>query len=204
MNDATAFVLAGGQSSRMGSDKALLPWAGETLLVRALTIARDTCGQVMICGSRSRYGKFGKVIEDTEPGRGPLSGIQSALHATQTELNLILSVDLPLMQAAFLRWLLEQAGVGEQSITAPEALGTLQPLCAVYNRQACDIVDTAIGEGDLKVTRLFRRVSARIIGEHEIRAAGFDPSIFTNVNTPQDYESLLTLSAHGMIEPRHE
>lgn len=204
MNDATAFVLAGGQSSRMGSDKALLPWAGETLLGRALSIARDACGQVIICGSPSRYGEFADVLEDTEPGRGPLSGIRSALHATQTELNLILSVDLPLMQAEFLRWLLEQAHAGEQKITAPEALGTLQPLCAVYHRQARDIVDLALGEGDLKVTRLFHRIPTRIIGEHEIRAAGFDPCIFTNVNTPQDYESLLMPPGHGMIEPRHE
>ena len=113
VNDATAFVLTGGRSSRMGSDKALLSWAGETLIQRTLAIARQACRQVFICGARELYGKFGEVLEDAAPGHGPLSGIQAALHATETELNLILSVDLPLMTAEFLVWLLQQARSGE-------------------------------------------------------------------------------------------
>jgi molybdopterin-guanine dinucleotide biosynthesis protein A len=175
----------------MGSDKALLSWAGETLLQRTLAVAREACGQVFISGSRERYAKFGEVIEDAQSGLGPLSGLQAALHATQTDLNLILSVDLPLMTAEFLVWLVQQARSGEQRISVPEAQGRLQPLCAIYRRQVLVIVDEALAKGDLKVTRLFHRTRTRIIGEHEIRAAGFDPSIFTNVNTPGEYESLL-------------
>lgn len=205
MNDVTAFVLTGGRSSRMGSDKALLSWAGETLIQRTLAVARQACERVFICGSRERYGNFGEVIEDAQPGLGPLSGIQAALHATPTELNLILSVDLPLMTAEFLTWLLRQARSGGQRITAPDAGGSLQPLCAVYHREVAALVDEALAKGDLKVTRLFARTATRIIGEREIRVAGFEASIFTNVNTPGDYESLLqTLSANGMTEPRHE
>lgn len=183
----------------MGSDKALLSWAGETLIQRTLSTVREACGPVFICGARERYAGFGDVIEDAHSGLGPLSGIQSALHATQTRLNLILSVDLPLMTAEFLSWLLQQARDGEESITAPEAQGQLQPLCAVYNRSLAGIVDESLTKGDLKVTRLFHRAPTRIIGEHEIRAAGFDSAIFTNVNTPEEYESLLqTVSG-----PRH-
>ncbi len=189
----------------MGADKALLSWAGKTLIQRTLAVACQVCGQVFICGSRERYGNFGAVVEDAQAGLGPLSGIQAALHATKTDLNLILSVDLPLMTAEFLAWLLQQAHSGVQQITAPEAAGSLQPLCAVYHREVAGIVDEALAKGDLKVTRLFRGAPTRIIGEREIRAAGFESSIFTNVNTPQDYESLLqTVSAHGTAEPRHE
>ncbi len=190
----------------MGSDKALLPWGGANLLTRTLAMARNVSEQVFICGSRSLYGKFAEVIEDAEPGRGPLSGIQAALHTTRTGLNLVLSVDLPLMHAEFLGWLLQQARSGKQIITVAEAEGRLQPLCAVYNRQVRDAVDAALAEGDLKVTQLFRRAPTRIIGEHEIRVAGFSPSIFTNVNTPGDYESLLRASlTHTVTEkPQHE
>jgi molybdenum cofactor guanylyltransferase len=198
VNDATAFVLTGGRSSRMGSDKALLSWAGETLLQRTLAIAREACGQVVICGARGLYGKFGNVIEDADAGHGPLSGIQAALHASQSNLNLILSVDLPLMTAEFLAWLLQQAQSGEQRITAPEAQGRLQPLCAVYHRDVARIVDEAMANADFKVTRLFEHTTTRIITELELRAAGFEPSIFTNVNTPEDYKSLLqTASARA-------
>ncbi len=159
----------------MGSDKALLVWDGETLLQRALALARQTCGQVFICGPRSLYGGFGETVEDAEPGRGPLSGIQAALHATRSPLNLILSVDLPLMTADFLAWLLQQARSGEQQITAPEAQGRLQPLCAVYNRQVLGIVDDALAEGDLRVTRLFHRTTTRIIAERDLRDGGVRP-----------------------------
>jgi len=197
----TGFVLAGGQSSRMGSDKALLPWGDGSLLARALANAQAVCEHVFICGPRSRYDNFGEVIEDAQPGRGPLSGIQAALRATQSELNLVLSVDLPLMTAKFLTWLWQQADSGEQMITAPEALGVLQPLCAIYNRQVREAVDAALAERDLKVTRLFRRVPTRIVGEQEIFAAGFDAAIFTNVNTPNEYAALLqAASAHHMTE----
>jgi len=183
----------------MGSDKALLSWADGTLIERTLAIAREACGHVFISGSRERYAGFGDVIEDAQSGLGPLSGFQAVLHATETDLNLILSVDLPLMTAEFLLWLLQQARSGEQRITVPQAQGRLQPLCAVYRRQVFDIVDQALAERDLKVMRLFARTTTRIIGEREIRDAGFESSIFTNVNTPVEYESLLqTVSG-----PRH-
>ncbi len=191
MKHATAFVLTGGRSSRMGSDKALLSWGGETLIQRTLTIAREACPTVYICGGRELYGTFGDVIEDEQPGRGPLSGIQAALRTSGTDLNLILSVDLPLMTSPFLTWLLQQACEGEQRITAPEAQGCLQPLCAVYHRDVLGIVDQALADGDWKVTRLFARTPTRIIAERKIQVAGFEPSIFTNVNTPEDYKSLL-------------
>ncbi len=101
-------------------------------------------------------------------------------------------------------WLLQQARAGEQRITAPEAAGNLQPLCAVYHHEVAGIVDEALAKGDLKVTRLFRSAPTRIIGEREIGAAGFESSIFANVNTPEEYESLLRrVSSQGMTEPQH-
>lgn len=202
MEGVTGFILAGGRSSRMGSDKALLTWGGESLLQRAITTAQKACGQVFICGPCSRYSAFGAVVEDAEFGRGPLSGIQAALHATQTDLNLILSVDLPLITAEFLIWLLQQARTGEQMITMPETLGRLQPLCAVYKRQVLEHVDRALAQREFKVTRLATRVATRIVSEEEMQSAGFDQQIFANLNTPEEYESLLQIS-DGMTEPRH-
>jgi molybdenum cofactor guanylyltransferase len=189
--------VVGGQSSRMGSDKALLPYSGLTLLERTLANLRQVCERVLICGPGERYSRFGEVLEDMEPGRGPLSGIQAALHATRTPLNLIVSVDMPLMHAEFLRWLLQQAKAGEQKITAPQALGNLQPLCAVYHRDVCMVVDDALARKAYKVTGLFQRTVTRVILEEEIRAAGFDARIFMNVNTPEDFQ---TLSPHDVMQ----
>jgi molybdopterin-guanine dinucleotide biosynthesis protein A len=176
----------------MGSDKALLQCFGETMLQRVLTTAREACHQVLICGSRELYADFGETLEDVEPGHGPMSGIHVALRATRTPLSLILSVDMPLMQSRFLEWLLRQARLGEQRITATEALGEVQPLCAVYRREVLPSVDEAMAQREYKLTGLFERVPTRVIPEHEIRLAGFDPVIFTNVNTPEEYEAVLS------------
>ena len=90
-----------------------------------------------IVGPRERYAAFGEVVEDVYPDCGPLSGIHAALRATSTDLNLILSVDMPLMSAQVSGWLVEQARATDALVVVPDALGGLQPLCAVYRREVC-------------------------------------------------------------------
>ncbi len=183
----TAFVLAGGRSSRMGADKALLSIDSQTLLQRALQTAAAVTENVYIVGARERYASFGEVIEDIHPGCGPLGGIHAALTATGTDLNLILSVDMPLMTREFLSWLVQQAGQTKELIVVPNAAGGLQPLCATYHRTVAEIAGRALLEGDYKVGHLFARAPTHIIAEEEIIAAGFSPEIFQNINTPEEY-----------------
>ena len=77
--DVTAFVLAGGKSTRMGSDKAFLEFEDRTLLARALELAQSITPRVSIVGSREKFGKFAPVVEDIFPDCGPLAGIHAAL-----------------------------------------------------------------------------------------------------------------------------
>src|SRR5271166_4565266 len=147
----SAFILAGGRSSRMGTDKALLQWNGENLLQNALSKAKEVSPAPMIVGSRARYSSYGDVIEDRFPDCGPLGGIHAALCATQTDLNLVLSVDMPLMTAGFLRWLVPLAASGEELAIVPEVQRRLQPLCAVYRRGAQCVIESALKRGDFKV-----------------------------------------------------
>ena len=191
MPPLTAFVLAGGRSSRMGSDKAMLALGEQTLLERALRTVEQVSAKVRIVGPRSRYGQCGEVVEDIYEGCGPLGGIHAALRVSDTDLNLMLSVDMPLMHSRFLQWLAHQASQGRQLITLPEAHGGQQPLCAVYRREVLEAVERALQNGDYKIGRLFAEVPTRIIAEEEITAAGFSPSIFRNVNTPEEYDQLL-------------
>src|SRR5579864_7660672 len=95
VNDLTAFVLAGGHSSLMGEDKALLKFGDRSLLQHALSITGELGGRAYIVGPKQRYAEFGEVIEDIYQGCGPLAGIHAALNVTRTALNLILSVDMP-------------------------------------------------------------------------------------------------------------
>jgi molybdopterin-guanine dinucleotide biosynthesis protein A len=184
----TAFVLTGGRSSRMGSDKALLSLGGQTLLQRTLKVAGAVTDHVRIVGRMDRYAAYGEVVEDIYRDCGPLGGIHAALHATRTELNLILSVDMPLMSSDFLGWLVQKATMSDAMIVVPNVVGRLQPLCAIYRRGVAEPAEQALRAGDYKIDRLFSRVPTRVLHEQEIIASGFSPDMFRNINTPEDYE----------------
>jgi molybdopterin-guanine dinucleotide biosynthesis protein A len=172
----------------MGSDKALLSFDGQRLLERALRTAAGAAERIVIVGPRERYAAFGEVIEDAYSGCGPLAGIHAALAASNTDWNLMLSVDMPLMTASFLAWLLQQAKAAEELIVVPDALGGLQPLCAVYRRQVRDVAEQALKKGDYKIGKLFALVPTRYLSEQEITANGFSATIFRNVNTREEFE----------------
>ena len=201
MHDLSAFVLAGGRSSRLGRDKALLPFGDRNFLQIALDNARAVCPDPVVVGARSLYASYGPVIEDRIPGCGPLSGIHAALTTTQAEVNLIVSVDMPLMSSDFLRWLLQTAATCDELAIVPEAQGRTQPLCSVFRRGALAEVERVLRTGEYKVDRLFSIVPTRFVLETEWRDAGFLPDIFRNVNTPAEYEAVLAEIEELSTEP---
>lgn len=188
--DLTAFVLAGGKSSRMGSDKAFLEFEGRTLLARAVELARSVAPQVYIVGSREKFGEFGAVVEDIFRDCGPLAGIHAALRSSQTELNLMLAVDMPFVPRTFLQYLLgESEAARDAMVIVPRAERRRQTLCAIYRRDFADVAQTALSRGSNRIDILFGTVPVRVIEEDELQRAGFSPAIFRNLNTPADLET---------------
>src|ERR1700746_781805 len=122
---AEGFVLAGGRSTRMGQDKALLQWAGRTLLERALDKLRTLplAAAPRIAGARSDLSSHAGVVADLHPGCGPLSGIEAALAARTRPLNVFLPVDTPLLPAQFLFWRLQRAETTGALMTIPRING---------------------------------------------------------------------------------
>ena len=175
----------------MGTDKALLRLNSETLLERALHTAAKVANAIFIVGSRARYARYGGVVEDIFPDCGPLGGIHAALSITQSDMNLMLSVDMPGMESAFLAWLLQQARTGLELVVVPETRDGLQPLAAIYCRPLRAVVEQTLRSGQYKIGNLFPLVPTRYIAEAEIRAAGFSPTVFGNVNTLAEYQDLL-------------
>ena len=184
--DLTAFILAGGNSTRMGTDKAFVMLEGRTLLARALEICRTITSEVRIVGDRKKFAPFASVVEDVFPGCGPLAGIHAALRASQTHLNLILAVDLPFVSAGLLHFLVAQARDSAAILTVPRAGKGWQPLCAVYRRAFADAAETALREGRYKIDTLFEDALTHAVGEADLRSAGFSPEIFRNLNTPEE------------------
>ena len=199
--NVTGFLLAGGASRRMGRPKAALVLSGETMLSRQIRLLRAVSRQAFIVGATARFsgGMDGHVedlgvtiLADELPGRGPLAGISAALARTRTEFNLILSCDLPWMEAAFLRFLCRHAFKGGDEVTLPVSRGGGdEPLCAVYRRRALWAIRTTLAAGQNQVSRSFAKVRVERLTWPEIARAGFPARIFDNMNTPDDYQAVL-------------
>jgi molybdopterin-guanine dinucleotide biosynthesis protein A len=184
--DLSAFILAGGNSTRMGVDKAFVALDGRTLLARALELARSVSSDVRIVGDRAKFAPFAPVVEDVFRGCGPLGGIHAALQASPAELNLILAVDVPFASLALLQYLIKRARDSGATVTVSRAGGGWQPLCAVYRREFANVAESALREGRYKIDALFDAVRTEVIGEDELRAGGFSARVFRNLNTPEE------------------
>ena len=193
--DVTAFLLAGGKSSRMGSDKAFLRFGDEILLSLTLKAARAVAEEVRIVGDAKKFAAFGPVVEDIYRDRGPLGGIHAALSSSPTDLNLMLAVDLPFVDAKFLEYLLLRARKSSAMVTVARAGGGLQPLCGVYQHGFVEVAEQSLRDGKNKIDSLFERIATCVFEEDELVRAGFSVDMFRNLNTPQELEQARSLGS---------
>jgi molybdopterin-guanine dinucleotide biosynthesis protein A len=187
--ELTAFVLAGGKSTRMGSDKAFIEYAGGTLLARALDLAHSIADAVQIVGNQEKFARFGNTVEDRFRDHGPLGGIHAALRASRTEYNLMLAIDMPFVSAELLQYLSLQAQATQAIVTVPRVGGRFQPLCAVYRRGFARFAEEALRERRNKIGLLLESAETRVIGEEELQRAGFSTGLFRNLNTPEELQA---------------
>jgi len=185
-SDLAAFILAGGKSTRMGTDKAFVAFDGRTLLARALDVAGSVTTDVRIVGDGNKFAAFAPVVEDIFPGCGPLGGIHAALRSSAAELNLVVAVDMPFVTPDLLLYLVERARSSSATVTVPHCGGGNQPLCAVYRRAFADSAQLALSDGRFKIDALFANESSQVISEDELKGKGFSAEIFRNLNTPEE------------------
>lgn len=187
----SGFVLAGGESRRMGRPKAELVLRGETMLARQVRLLQNICRSVTVIGRGSEIPVLDvPAWPDEIPGRGPAGGIYTALLHARTEFNLIVGCDLPFVDARFLRFLAQRALDEAADVTVPEARDSwIQPVCAVYRRRALAAVRWSLAADLNKTQDLVHRLQPRVLSWREIARAGFPPRILANMNTPEDYET---------------
>ena len=202
MELAEGFVLAGGRSSRMGQDKSLLRLAGRSLIEHALDKLRalPLAAAPRIAGAHADLSSYAPVLPDLHPGCGPLSGIETALASTTQPLNLFLPVDLPLLPAQFLNWMLWRAETTGAAMTVPRINGLPQPLCAIYHRKLLQPIRAALLAGNYKVTAAIPPsetidvfdVETVASANQELRGWSALPLFrwFHNCNTPEDMAAI--------------
>jgi molybdenum cofactor guanylyltransferase len=198
--DAAGFVLAGGRSSRMGREKALLEFAGETLVARSLRILREADLPGPIAGRTSDLSAFAPQIPDTQPGHGPLSGVCAALASTPAEYAVFLSVDTPFVPPSLLVYLLYHAQVTGHAVTVPSVNGFAQTFPSVIRRAALPILQDELDAGRNGCFSAFQAaaasfgqavdtVSVELIVQtgHAAHPTSLPPARwFLNLNTPAD------------------
>ncbi len=179
----SGFVLAGGRSSRMGRDKALLPAGGRTLIEQVAGRVRAAAGQVTLIGPPERYAGLGfRVVADLVEDCGPLGGLYTALSITDADWNLVVACDMPGLTAEFLRGLLASAESSNADCLAPKTARGLEPLCAVYHRRCLAAAGQAILQKSFKMQDFVSSLRCCTL-------TAPDPSAFDNINTPEEWSA---------------
>jgi molybdopterin-guanine dinucleotide biosynthesis protein A len=186
----TLVIEAGGESRRMGRDKALLPFMGRPLIERILSRVGSIADEVLVVANRpERYAFLGcRVIPDARPGRGALGGLHTAFAAAAHECVAVAGCDMPFVSAPLLRFQRDVLLGEPVDAAVPETEGGLEPFHAVYRRSAClPAVEAALDAGLWRATEWLGRVCARRISAEEV--ARYDPrgAAFLNLNTPEEY-----------------
>lgn len=196
MTSVTAIVLAGGKGSRLGGiDKTLLEIGGRRTIDRVLAALDGLATDVVAVVNEDRLVDVAGIrrIEDPEPHAGVLPALRTALDAAHEPLCLLVACDMPFLQPALLRRLVELAE--GYDVVIPRVEGQLQPMHAVYRRDPCR---AAIGEslvrGQRRMIAFLDAVRVRTVTEDEVRSVDAHLRSFFNVNTPEDLERARALA----------
>ena len=198
---ATAIILAGGGSSRMGTDKSMLPIKGQSMIEAICEQLRGSFEQILISANEvDKYAFLGyEVVPDKVPEQGPLMGIASALEASANELNFVIACDIPKINPACVSRMLTEAVESQADIVVPttqkrevsktEKRDTqyairdtrYEPLFAIYRKTALEAINKTLSSGKRKITDVFTLCTVKHI---ELD----DTDWLINLNTMADYE----------------
>ncbi|MGC8794519.1 MAG: molybdenum cofactor guanylyltransferase [Bryobacteraceae bacterium] len=176
------FVLVGGRSTRMGRDKARLPFRNGMLVEHIAREVEKAAGSVWLVGAPERHRDLlWPAIPDLFPGAGPVAGIHAALASGRADWNLVVACDMPEIAAPLLRELLDAAVQAGKPALAPLSPGDqIQALCAVYHRDCLPVFEQALREG--------RRRLRDVIAELDMALWPVaEPRWFRNLNTPDEW-----------------
>jgi molybdenum cofactor guanylyltransferase len=197
----TAYIMAGGGSTRFGQDKACAALAGQPMLTRMCDLLSAVTASIYIVAPPSRY-EFATapVIPDRWPGEGPLGGIITALLYTSeqephTTWNLIISCDLPFLTPEFLTYLRDFAQASSAQAIVPESAQGREPLCACWRTSSASQLQSAFESGMRRVNDALKLLNAEVLDESHWKRFDSAGRLFWNMNTPADYAEAQRIEA---------
>jgi molybdopterin-guanine dinucleotide biosynthesis protein A len=191
-------IQAGGESRRMGQDKALLPFLGESLLERVMKRVNLLGDELLVTTNHpERFLDFGvPLIQDELPGKGALGGLLTALHAAQFSTVIVVACDMPFVNPKILADACDQLHSKQADVVVPHTENGYEPLHAVYRRETClPAIRAALEAGERRLISWFPSVNVIPIAKDDL--IKYDPHriAFWNVNTPEDLHQAEELAA---------
>lgn len=183
MNNAGAFILAGGKSSRMGEDKGLMLFRGKILAEHPALVLSSLFPEITIVTGNAAYKKLGyKTIQDKILNAGPAGGILSALHHTAYRKNFIVACDMPFIAGAAVQFILDNSQNAE--ITIPVFNGKIQPMFGVYDSMCSAKWEELVEGGIRKLETIVKHFDLKLVEVDSYEF--FNEKIFANMNTPEN------------------
>lgn len=184
-------VQAGGQSSRMGRDKAFLDFLGEPLIQRVIRRVSHLSQNIFVTANHPERYHFLDIpiLPDIIPGIGALGGIYTALKSSNTPFVYIIACDLPFVNPDLLSACLEILRVSDSDAVIPQSENGLEPLHAIYRRDTClPAVESAIKAGKRRVISWHKDALIHILHHEDVLKYDSYGITFWNVNTPKEFK----------------
>jgi len=191
-NHITGIILAGGKSSRMGTDKGFVLYKNKPFVQHIIEAIKPLVDEIIIVSNHPEYDIFVlrlrsengffkmKRVDDLIENAGPLAGVYTGLHESETENNLVISCDVPLINSETLRLLID--GVDDNNeVVQLESQGKSMPLIAMYKKQSASVFYTLLNKGERRLGVAINHLKVKTITLDK------NQEIFTtNINTPID------------------
>ncbi|KPL01833.1 MAG: hypothetical protein AMJ73_09745 [candidate division Zixibacteria bacterium SM1_73] len=187
MEKASAIILAGGKNTRIGKEKAFIQLpSGETIIENTLNVLKKIFPEIIIVTNQKEvYLKFNvQVAEDLIKESGPLGGIFTGLCFSTSNHNLVVACDMPFIQPALIRLLLDERGTYD--VVIPEIDGEVEPLFALYSKNCIPVMIEHLQKRNLKTREVINELHVKKIGTKEINRVDPRHLSFFNINTEED------------------
>lgn len=184
----TGIILSGGKSSRMGREKGTSLLMGKPLIDYAVDVLSQICEHIIIGANTNDYNYLGyPVAKDEVEDVGPIGGIYSCLKSSQTEDNLVLSCDMPLVPVILMQYIYSEKGLFDAVI--PVFKGFQEPLCAYYNKSVTAEMQRSIENRKYKIQDVAGRFNTKLL-TIDSSFPFYQDNLFTNINSPEDLKKV--------------
>ncbi len=185
--EITGIILAGGENQRMGQNKALITWRGKRLIDWVYDAIKPLCERIIISANEdNNLYPEASVVFDRYHKIGPVAGIEAGLSSSNTELNIIVSCDTPMLTTAFFQYMISQSRDFEVSI--PEHEGINEPIIGIYKRSVLPRFQDAISRGLFKPPSIIKSCKFQEVAIQK-NMNFYHPDLFLNMNKPEDLKT---------------